>query len=378
MTFPHSADPITVNEPRESDRSRWLRTWGIALGIAALLVLWMASGLLRSERKDAAGAPSRAPKSEFRVLVKTFEATSVSRTVAFSGHTEPLHRIAVAAEIEGRILDTAASEGAPIAAGAPIARIDTRTLDRRIAAAQALLHQRELEFRAAGPLRARGVITEAELAARRAAMEAARAELASLEYQSRHAVVTAPMDALLERLEVDPGDYVKVGAPIAELVVNDPLIVSGGVSERRIAGLRTGLPASVRLADGRQIAGTVHRVASVADTATRTFTVEVEVPNPDLALRAGMSASVEIPVGEVMAHRIASALLALSDDGVLGVKSVDESGTVRFHAVEILRADGDALYVTGLPERIALITRGQGFVQPGERVAVERADDAQP
>jgi multidrug efflux system membrane fusion protein len=71
-------------------------------------------------------------------------------------------------------------------------------------------------------------------------------------------------------------------------------------------------------------------------------------------------------------------MLALSDEGVVGVKTVDDDNRVVFHPAEIVRADGDSLWIAGLPERVRAITVGQGFVRAGDEVrplaesAVER------
>ena len=75
-----------------------------------------------------------------------------------------------------------------------------------------------------------------------------------------------------------------------------------------------------------------------------------------------------------MAHRLPSALLSLDDQGVLGVKSVNNEGRVVFHEAHIERADGDAVWLSGLPDELKIITRGQGFVQPGEQVRVTDED----
>ena len=65
----------------------------------------------------------------------------------------------------------------------------------------------------------------------------------------------------------------------------------------------------------------------------------------------------------------------LDDTGDLGVQAVDDEGIVRFHAASIARAGPDSVWLTGLPERLRLITVGQGFVRPGQKVVpvVERA-----
>ena len=69
-----------------------------------------------------------------------------------------------------------------------------------------------------------------------------------------------------------------------------------------------------------------------------------------------------------MAHRVSPAVLALDDNGNLGVKALGADNTVIFHEVEIVKTESNGAWVTGLPNDITLITLGQGFVNPGEEV----------
>ena len=362
-----------------SGRARFLRTWGLAGLIALLLLIWMLSGMgaKRDDKAAAQGNAATADKTEqalFTVLAEDHKAEAVERTVRFSGDTQPEQLIQIAAQVEGEVLAFDAKEGQRLKAGAVIARIDARDLEARRTRARALVHQRELEHTAAKPLRNSGVITEADLASAVANLEGARAELRNIELQLANVQVKAPVAAILERRLVERGDFVKVGAAIATLIVNDPLLISGGVSENEIEQVRPGAAATAKLNDGRELNGVVRYVSARANEQTRTFTVEVEVDNPGAKIPAGLSAKVSIPVGSVMAHRLPSALLSLDDQGVLGVKSVNNEGRVVFHEAHIERADGDAVWLSGLPDELKIITRGQGFVQPGEQVRVTDED----
>ena len=68
---------------------------------------------------------------------------------------------------------------------------------------------------------------------------------------------------------------------------------------------------------------------------------------------------------------MSAAILVLADDGEIGIKAVDADGAVRFYPARIVKADTDAVWLAGLPERLRVITTGQGFVAAGEQVGVE-------
>jgi multidrug efflux system membrane fusion protein len=67
-------------------------------------------------------------------------------------------------------------------------------------------------------------------------------------------------------------------------------------------------------------------------------------------------------------HTLSAALLTLADDGTVGVKVVDNDSRAKFYPVEIAGASPEGMQVTGLPDKIRLITVGQGFVTEGQRV----------
>ena len=73
----------------------------------------------------------------------------------------------------------------------------------------------------------------------------------------------------------------------------------------------------------------------------------------------------------VMAHRVSPAVLTLSDQGVVGVKTVDADGVVAFIPVKMIGDTPEGIWLSGLPRRVTLITVGQEFVLPGQRVAPE-------
>jgi multidrug efflux system membrane fusion protein len=146
-----------------------------------------------------------------------------------------------------------------------------------------------------------------------------------------------------------------------------PFLAVGAVSEQDVGKLRIGDPASAALVTGQTVQGKVYFVATKADPTTRTFRVEVELPNSDARLRDGVSADIRIPVKQVEAMKISPGILVLNDNGVVGVRTV-ESGIVHFKPVNIVSDGPDGMWVSGLPTGTSVITVGQEFVAEGSRV----------
>ena len=92
------------------------------------------------------------------------------------------------------------------------------------------------------------------------------------------------------------------------------------------------------------------------------------VPNSDYAVRSGLTAQISIPVGEVQAHLISPALLALDTAGNIGLRTLSEGDMVEWNDITIIDDSGAGAWVTGLPEVARIITVGQEMVVPGETV----------
>ena len=341
-----------------------------AVLIAAAVSAWVWSGERMGTSPPPPGqeAPAAERLRDFSVRVAVLHAEPVSRTIVLNGRTEPARAVTMRAELDGRVVAIGAERGARVARGGEVLRLDPRDLEARGREARAAIRQREMEFDAARKLSARNFQTETALAAAEASLEAARATLARVEVDLANTRLLAPFDGRLDQRMVEIGDYVSDGTAIGRILQEDPVLVAGYVTQQQRHRVGVGVAGEARLITGQTVPGRVRYVATESDATTRTFRLELEVPNPDGVLLSGVSAEIRIPLATTHAHRVSPALLALDDYGRLGIKSVGDAGAVEFHPVEIVRTDGDGIWVSGLPDPVRVITVGQGFVHPGQHV----------
>jgi multidrug efflux system membrane fusion protein len=196
-------------------------------------------------------------------------------------------------------------------------------------------------------------------------LETAKVELARAKLDIEYMTIRAPFDGALQERLVENGDYVKAGDPIATFVDDRTLIISANISEFDAYDVTKGEVASAKLANGEIVSGVIRYVAPVADEATRTFVVEMEVDNAAGLYRGGMTAELMIPAETMFAHKISPSLLTLDDEGNLGVKTVNDLGRVEFHRADIAMSSSDGVWIAGLPYSASIITVGQGFVNAG-------------
>ncbi len=356
------------------------KSWLLSGGIVIVVVLWLASGQFRQDEPEPVGAiqPAAAASAQRNaVRVRTQTAEEVMRTIVVNGETAPSRVVHLAAETDGRIEYVGAERGAALQRGDVIVRLDERDRSARLAQAKALVRQREVEYEARQRLQSESYVSAAQLQEALALLESARAELTRARLDLDYMTVRAPFAGALQSRAVEIGDFVKRGDPIATYVDNRTIIVSANVSEFDAQSVDVGEPAESRLATGETVRGRIRYVAPVADEATRTFTVELEVDNQDGRLRAGGTAELRIPAEVVLAHRVAPSLLTLDDAGNVGVKIINDEGEVEFIVADIALSSHDGVWLTGLPETATIITVGQGYVSPGSVVAAIPESDVE-
>lgn len=211
--------------------------------------------------------------------------------------------------------------------------------------------------------------TAAGIEAARAGVQNAHAAVAAAAEEIARLTIAAPFSGLLESDAAERGSLLRPGDPCATVIRLDPIKLVGFAPETEVSRLAVGAEARARLASGETATGKVVFVSRAADPATRTFRVEAAVPNPELALRDGQTAEIEIAADGARAHLLAQSALTLSDAGTLGVRIVDADARARFVPVTLLDDTPSGVWVVGLPERADVIVVGQEYVAEGVPVA---------
>jgi len=348
------------------------RSYAVAGLLALVTAAWLGSGQLDAENEVTTGRKPPVDLSETETVpaVRVRSQTAIPRVaeVVLRGSTAALRKVEVKAETPGRIVELPVEEGVRVEQGQVIARLSPDDRPAVLAEAMALLEQRRIEYEAARKLSEKGFRAETQVAASKAAFEAAAATVAQAEVAIENLTIRAPFDGVLSERAAEIGDYLDRGDPVARVVDLDPVLAAAEISERDVGRVPLEGAAQVRLITGEEAAGTVRYIAREADPVTRTFRIEVELPNPEVRIPDGATAEIRIPLETIVAHRVSPAILTLTDEGEVGVKTLAADNTVVFLPVEILSDGADGVWIGGLPARVTLITVGQDFVTAGQRV----------
>ena len=124
----------------------------------------------------------------------------------------------------------------------------------------------------------------------------------------------------------------------------------------------------VRLVTGESATGKVRFVAKTASQVTRTYRVEIELPNADGKIPDGITAEVSLPLAPVPATRVPRSALTFSSAGELGVRAVGTDDRVRFIPVSVVEDEQSFMWLAGVPDGSRVIVQGQDFVREGQKV----------
>jgi len=182
--------------------------------------------------------------------------------------------------------------------------------------------------------------------------------------------VKAPFSGFIEQI-VKPGNFLERGQVCATIIQLNPIIFVAEVPEFNINKVETGQAVDIRLVTGEFVNGKLTFVSKSASPSTRTFKVESQIENKNGIVRDGITAEMTIKTKLVMAHKISPSILLLNDGGKIGIRSV-ENDIVKFHNITILEDSESGLWITGIPKELELIVQGQGFVEDGQKVLINK------
>lgn len=379
---------------------------------------------------DAPAAAADTPDTATDDLIKVVARKSIARTidsaVILRGQTEADREVEVRAETSSTVISPPLRKGAFVEAGQLMCQLDPGTRDSALAEAraqlaeaiaskteaearvpeaearvveaqaqidEALVNQNAAQRLSEGGFAAETRVknTQAALAAARASYEAARAgvsaaksglqaadariesasaTIATAEKELERLEIRAPFAGLLESDTAELGTLLQPGSLCATVIQLDPIKLVAFVPETEVNRVKVGATAGARLAAGGQdVTGTVTFLSRAADTTTRTFRVEIEVPNPDLTIRDGQTAEIAIGAAGATAHLLPPSALTLNAEGRMGMRTVSDDGVVAFVPVSVLRDTAQGIWLTGLPDTANVIVVGQEFVTEGVKVA---------
>ena len=320
------------------------------------------------------------------------------------GNLIGLQTVDVASRTAGRLLSVSVELGDAVRRGQVIAKVEDREIAEQVRQAEASLEvskatirQREADLKVAevnfdrsknlfgrqllakqslDDAESRYLAAVAQLDLANAQLNQNEARLQELRFNLQNTVIASPVDGFVGRRNVDPGAMVNTNTAIASVVEISRLKLVVNVVERDLRMVTPGDVGTVEVDayPGETFTGRIARVAPVLDPATRTASIEIEIPNPGYRLKPGMYARVSLTVEERKNALLAPKSAVIDFESKRGVWEPTEDNRARFVPVTLGIEGTDTIEVlSGLKEGQRFVTTGAAAVRNNDQLVIAGA-----
>lgn len=348
---------------------------GNQIGIIALILLavttggyWYAADPAGGNDADAATGPQRDPAT---VDVALVEQSKLARRVEAVGTTLARQSIDIQAAAAGRVVAIDFVPGRFIEAGSTLVRLDDAAEQADVAEAKADLRAARIAFDRARQLGSSNTIAQASVDEQEAAFDAAQARLQRAEKQLRDRTIKASFSGRTGLMQVNVGARVDQSTVITTLDDLAEIEIDFSVPEVFFGAIRAGqqVKATSAAFGDRVFKGLIDTVDSRIDRVSRAFKVRARIPNPDLALPAGMFVAVDLTLQEREALTVPEeAVLAAGGDNIVFV--VTDKKAERRPVALGQRDFGVVEIVDGLEVGEQVVIKGLQRVRDGGAVTI--------
>ncbi|WP_066270231.1 efflux RND transporter periplasmic adaptor subunit [Hydrogenophaga palleronii] len=358
-----------------------------------VLILSAALALAACSRAPAPAEPVRSVK------LMTVGTGHVAARSEYAGEVRARVESRMGFRVGGKLVQRPAEVGQRVKAGQLLAQLDAQDLALSSQAAQAQVSaaqtQRDLnaaDLKRYQDLQAQGFVSGAEIERRQASLKAAEATLRQAKAQgavqgnqAAYARLLADGPGVVLAVEAEVGQVVGAGTPVVRLARDGARDVVIAVPEDRVAQIKPGMPARVRLWAGAgatssaasgaaPLTASVREVAASADAATRTYQVKLSLPD-QAAVPLGATAYVTLgdAAEAVAVIKLPTSALMRSEEGDRKGSAVwvfdAANGTVQPRPVQVAGADGNEMVISaGLQPGEEVVATGVHVLSPGQKV----------
>jgi membrane fusion protein (multidrug efflux system) len=361
------------------------RVWILSIVGIVVVVVSLVGIKVGQIRAMIQAGKSFVPPPEAVTSAKVEAASWQSRRAAI-GSLVAIHDVVLGAELPGLIREVAFASGTTVKRGAVMVKLDTTNEEAQLASATADMQLAKTTLERARALRKGEANTPVDLEVAEARAKQTQATVANISATITKKTIRAPFDGRVAMKQVERGQVVSPGTPIATLQSVDPIYAEFSLPQQALADLKTGQVATLRVDSfpGKSWQGAISTVNSEVDSATRNIRVRATFPNKDGLLRPGLFANVEVDASDrrqVLTIPATSVVFAPYGDTVfvLGAneqtKDSDPSALVaqpRFVRLGERRGDLVAV-VSGLKQGETVVSNGAFKLRKGVHVIVNNS-----
>lgn len=354
----------------------------IATALGLVLVIGVLAGVKISqiskliafgEQAQASGPPPEA------VGTAVAQISPVQSTLTTVGTVMSAQGVTVSTEVPGVVVKLGFQSGEQVKAGDVLVRLDTKVEKAQLAAAQARLELAKTNIERTRTLVNSGAVSSQQADDDESSLKAARSDVDALRAQIALKTIRAPFSGRLGIRQVNLGQYLSPGDPVAILETEESLFVDFTLPQQQLGTVSVGVPVAIDFDAhaGKPIEGRIDAIEPVIDATTRQLSIRASVSNADEQLRKGMFVNVSVIVGEQKPSVMVPAtaiVYASYGDSVFIVEPSDDSEikTVRQSFVRLGAELGDYVVIEeGLESGQEVVVAGAFKLRNGVKVKVD-------
>jgi len=364
---------------------RSVAVWG-PIAAAGVLALFVVIGVGRHMRAHNEQERFAQQINRLTVDVVNAERDEKPKDLVLPGTFQAIKQTTIYPRSNGYVESWKADIGDNVQAGQLLAEIATPEVDQQLAQARAQEEIAKVTADRWRDLVQKSVVSKQEYDQNQKAYEAAKANLQQLEKIQGFQQILAPFAGKISARNIDVGTLVTAGTgnsgtPLFNLVQSDVLRVYVFAPQENAPSIHEGLAAKILLEEypGQEFDGKVTRTAGALDPQSRTMQVEVQVPNHDGKLYAGMYGQVKFLLVDQNAPIVVPANAFLFRKEGPQVATIENTDRIHWQNIRVGRDFGDRIEVIdGLKENSKVVMNPTDDLREGIQVEVKSTEESKP
>ncbi|HEU5247495.1 MAG TPA: efflux RND transporter periplasmic adaptor subunit [Candidatus Udaeobacter sp.] len=364
---------------------RSVAVWG-PIAVVSVLALFVVIGAWRHMRSHDEQERFAQQINKLTVDVVNAQRDEKPKDLILPGTFQAFKETTIYARANGYVKDWKVDIGDNVKRGQLLAEIETPELDQQVAQAKASNDIAKITADRWRDLVAKNVVSRQEYDQNEKAYEGAKANYEQLQKLQGFKQIVAPFDGKISTRSVDFGTLVTAGSgntgtPLFGIVQSDPLRVYVFAPQENAPSIHEGLSAKILVQEfpGQEFEGTVTRTAGALDPQSRTMQVEVQVPNHEGKLYAGMYGQVKFLLVDQNAAIVVPANAFLFRKEGAQVATIENEDRIHWQNIRVGRDFGDRIEVIdGLKEDTKVVMNPTDDLREGVQVEVKSTEESKP
>ncbi len=320
-----------------------------------------ASSAQASDGKEADEEPiaidAAQTKKKINIEVETVSPDTLVEYVKATGVTKARSDVTYSAEIAGRLEQLRVDLGDRVKKGQVLARIDFASLNAQAEQAEATRDLAKKTFDRLSSLAEERLVSDQQLDEARSRLVQAEAQLKIIRSSLSKSTIRSEISGVITEKNVSKGEYVAPGMRLFRVIDHSHIIVEADLAETQVAKVKKGQSVDVLIdALDKEVRGVVESVIPAADPVSKTFTVRIDVNNPELEILVGMATTVSVASVEHKNVVVAKQDVVV-EQGETKAVFVTDGEVARKRIVTLGATQGDRVVLTS-------------GVEPGEKIVV--------